>query len=35
MIKSKIVHLVSEVPRNDNGNILALSNNSTKLISVQ
>lgn len=31
MIKLKIVHLVSEVPRNDNGNILALSNNSTKL----
>lgn len=31
MIKSKIVHLVSEVSRNDNGNILALSNNSTKL----
>lgn len=30
MIKSKIVHLVSEIPRND-GNILALSNNSTKL----
>lgn len=31
MIKSKIVHLISEVPRIDNGNILALSNNSTKL----
>ena len=31
MIKLKIVHLISEVPRNDNGNILALSNNSTKL----
>lgn len=31
MIKLKIVHLVSEVPRNDNGNILALSDSETKL----
>lgn len=31
MIKSNIVHLISEVPRNDNGNILALSDSKTKL----
>lgn len=31
MIKLKIVHLVSEVPRNGNGNILALSDSETKL----
>lgn len=31
MIKREIVHLVSEVPRNDNGNILALSDSETKL----
>ena len=31
MIKLKIVHTVSEVPRNDNGNILALSDCETKL----